>query len=133
KVVVRVRSLGSPMHSGMFGGPAPDALAALIAMLATLRDAEGNTTVDGLEASQKWSGATYPAEQFRDDANVIEGVDLIGTGTVSDLLWARPAVTVLGIDCPPVVGSAAAVQADARARLHLRVPPGTDANAPPAH
>ena len=44
-VVVRVEALPSELHSGMFGGPAPDALAALVAMLATLRDDEGNTTV----------------------------------------------------------------------------------------
>ena len=36
--VVTVETLGSAMHSGMFGGAAPDALAALITMLATLRD-----------------------------------------------------------------------------------------------
>jgi acetylornithine deacetylase/succinyl-diaminopimelate desuccinylase-like protein len=33
---------------------------------------------------------------------------------------------VLGIDCPPVVGSAAAIQPHARARLNLRIPPGMD-------
>jgi acetylornithine deacetylase/succinyl-diaminopimelate desuccinylase-like protein len=43
------------------------------------------------------------------------------------MLWARPAATVLGIDCPPVVGSAAAIQPEARARINLRVPPGIDA------
>jgi acetylornithine deacetylase/succinyl-diaminopimelate desuccinylase-like protein len=53
-------------------------------------------------------------------------VSLLGDGTVSDMVWARPAVTVLGIDCPPVVGSAAAIQPHARARLNLRVPPGMD-------
>jgi acetylornithine deacetylase/succinyl-diaminopimelate desuccinylase-like protein len=126
-VWVTVRTLSSPMHSGMFGGAAPDALAALIHMLATLRDAEGNTTVRGLDASQSWDGAEYPPEQFRKDANVLDGVDLIGAGRVSDLLWARPAATVLGIDCPPVVGSSAAIQPQARARINLRVPPGMDA------
>jgi acetylornithine deacetylase/succinyl-diaminopimelate desuccinylase-like protein len=125
-VVVSVGALSSPMHSGMFGGAAPDALAALIAMLATLRDEHGNTTVQGLDASQTWSGADYPADRFRTDANVLPGVDLLGRGRVSDMLWARPAVTVLGIDCPPVVGSSAAIQPSARARINLRVPPGTD-------
>ena len=43
------------------------------------------------------------------------------------MLWARPAATVLGIDCPPVVGSSAAIQPEARARINLRVPPGMDA------
>jgi cysteinylglycine-S-conjugate dipeptidase len=126
EVTVTVRTLSSPMHSGMYGGAAPDALAALIQMLATLRDEHGNTTIGGLDNTQTWTGATYPPEQFRKDANVLDGVDLVGVD-VADLIWARPAVTVLGIDCPPVVGSSAAVQAEARAHISLRVPPGMDA------
>jgi cysteinylglycine-S-conjugate dipeptidase len=126
-VIVTVEALSSPMHSGMFGGAAPDALAALIHMLASLRDEHGNTTVRGLDVSQTWPGADYPADQFRTDANVLDGVGLIGDGRVSDMVWARPAATVLGIDCPPVVGSSAAIQPRARARINLRVPPGMDA------
>ncbi|WP_420121770.1 dipeptidase [Nakamurella sp.] len=125
-LVVTVETARSVLHSGMFGGPAPDALAALVAMLATLRDAAGNTTIDGLDASGSWAGAEYPADRFRSDAQVLDGVDLLGDGTVADMLWARPVVTILGIDCPPVVGSSAAIQPSARARLNLRVPPGTD-------
>jgi acetylornithine deacetylase/succinyl-diaminopimelate desuccinylase-like protein len=123
---VRLDALGSPMHSGMFGGPAPDPVAALISMLASLRNAEGDTTIDGLDNTQCWSGVTYPEDQFRADANVLDGVDLIGGGSVADMLWARPAVTVLGIDVPPVVGSAGAIQASVAARISLRVPPGVD-------
>src|SRR6516164_10622457 len=48
-VIVHVEALASELHSGMFGGAAPDALAALVAMLATLRDPRGNTTVRGLD------------------------------------------------------------------------------------
>jgi acetylornithine deacetylase/succinyl-diaminopimelate desuccinylase-like protein len=125
-VWVTVRTLKSAMHSGMFGGAAPDALAALIAMLATLRDERGNTTVKGLDAGQTWRGAAYPPAQFRKDANVIDGVDLLGE-SVEDMVWARPTATVLGIDCPPVVGSSAAIQPEARARINLRVPPGMSA------
>ena len=47
-------------------------------------------------------------------------------GSVSDMLWARPAVTILGIDCPPVLGSTAAIVPRAAARLNLRIPPGTE-------
>ncbi|HKD97879.1 MAG TPA: dipeptidase [Micromonosporaceae bacterium] len=126
-VVVTVGALGSEMHSGMFGGAAPDALAALVRILATLRDEHGNTTVTGLDNTQTWSGVDYPERQFRKDANVLDGVGLLGDGSVADMLWARPAVTVLGIDAPDVVGSAAAIQPTARARLNLRVPPGMDA------
>jgi cysteinylglycine-S-conjugate dipeptidase len=125
-VRVTVRTASMALHSGMYGGAAPDALAALIAMLATLRDENGNTTIENLDSSQSWHGAEYPPEQFRQDAGVLDGVDLLGEN-VSDMLWARPAATVLGIDCPPVVGSAAAIQPEARARINLRVPPGMDA------
>lgn len=55
----------------------------------------------------------------------MEGLALLGDGSVSDMLWARPAVTVLGIDCPPVVGSASAIVPRTAARLNLRIPPGT--------
>ncbi len=127
-VVVTVEALASEVHSGMFGGPAPDALAALIDMLAGLRDQRGNTTIEGLDATQTWDGERYAAEQFRADAGVLDGVGLLGDGAVSDMLWARPTVTVLGIDCPPVTGSSAAIVPRAAARLNLRIPPGTDAN-----
>jgi acetylornithine deacetylase/succinyl-diaminopimelate desuccinylase-like protein len=124
-VDVTVRGLGSAMHSGMFGGPAPDSLVGLIQMLASLHDEHGNTTIDGLDATQTWTGVDYPAEQFRADANVLDGVELMGDGSVADLLWARPSATVIGIDAPHVIGSANAVQASATARVSLRLPPGT--------
>jgi acetylornithine deacetylase/succinyl-diaminopimelate desuccinylase-like protein len=124
--VVTVETLASEVHSGTYGGAAPDALAALIAMLATLRDAAGNTTVTGLDNTGRWTGVGYPEDAFRTDATALDGVSLLGDGSVADMLWARPAVTVLGIDCPPVVGSADAIQPRAAARLNLRVPPGTD-------
>jgi cysteinylglycine-S-conjugate dipeptidase len=125
-VVVTVETLASALHSGMYGGAAPDALAALVAMLASLRDSAGNTRVGGLVDDQTWPGEPYPADRFRVDAGVLPGVWLLGDGSVADMLWARPAVTVLGIDCPPVLGSSAAVTPKAAARLNLRVPPGTD-------
>ena len=123
-VVVTVEALPSELHSGMFGGPAPDALAALISVLATLRDAKGNTTVRGLPNDGVWPGVAYPATRFRADAGLSADAALLGDGTVADLLWARSTLTVLGIDCPPVVGSAAAITPRARARLNLRIPPG---------
>jgi cysteinylglycine-S-conjugate dipeptidase len=121
---IKLSALGSAMHSGMFGGPAPDPVVALIRLLASLHDQEGDTVVDGLDNRQSWSGVDYPAEQFRSDANVLEGVELMGEGTVAEMLWARPSATVLGIDVPPVIGSSSAVQASAAARVSLRIPPG---------
>ena len=126
-VRVKVDTLEGNLHSGQFGGAAPDALAALIRVLDSLRDEDGSTTVDGLAADSTWEGLAYDEEQFRRDARVLDGVELTGTGAVADRIWARPAVTVLGIDCPPVVGATPSVQASARAMVSLRVPPGVDA------
>ncbi|MEU6025780.1 dipeptidase [Streptomyces tauricus] len=129
-VVVTFSSLRGEIHSGMFGGPAPDALAALIQTLSTLRDPEtGATRIQGMDCEGTWEGVGYDEQRFRADAGVLNGVQLTGTGSVADRLWARPALTVLGIDCPPVVGSAAAVPHTARARVSLRIPPGTDPTA----
>lgn len=124
---VQLDTLEGNLHSGQFGGAAPDALAAMIQLLASLRAEDGTTTVDGLTGDADWDGIQYPEAEFRQDAKVLDGVELIGTGTVADRIWARPAVTVIGIDCPPVVGATPSVQASARAQISLRVPPGHDA------
>ncbi|MEV8408957.1 M20/M25/M40 family metallo-hydrolase, partial [Streptomyces niveus] len=124
---VQVDTLEGNLHSGQFGGAAPDALAALIQLLASLRSEDGSTTVDGLAADADWDGLAYPEADFRKDAKVLDGVGLIGRGTVADRVWTRPAVTVVGIDCPPVVGATPSLQASARAQISLRVPPGQDA------
>jgi acetylornithine deacetylase/succinyl-diaminopimelate desuccinylase-like protein len=120
-------ALDSAMHSGMFGGPTPDPVTGLIQILATLHDTHGNTTIDGLQNTNTWPGADYPASRFRTDAHILDGVEVVGGGTVADMLWARYDVTTLGIDIPPVVGSAPVIQASARARVSLRVPPGARA------
>jgi acetylornithine deacetylase/succinyl-diaminopimelate desuccinylase-like protein len=125
-VVVTVDSLTRPVPAGAFGGPTPDALAALIQMLSTLRDTKGNTTVRGLYSGQKWMGVDYPSAQLRRDASVLDPVALLGDGAVADMVWARPAVTVAGIDCPPVDGRSPRIQPTARAHVNLRVPPGMD-------
>ncbi|WP_405655798.1 dipeptidase [Streptomyces sp. RK9] len=128
-VRVQIDTLEGNLHSGQFGGAAPDALGALVRVLDSLRAEDGSTTVDGLDSDGVWEGLQYSEADFRRDAKVLDGVGLIGEGSVADRIWARPAVTVLGIDCPPVVGATPSVQASARALISLRVPPGVDAAA----
>ncbi|OHV56520.1 dipeptidase [Pseudofrankia sp. BMG5.36] len=127
--VVRVTTGTSGMHSGMFGGPTPDALLALVAMLATLHNEAGDVTIPGLANGGVWNGEPYPEERLRADAHVLPEVGLLGSGTVADQLWARPALTVIGMEVPPLTGAPSAVQPAAAARLNLRVPPGVDPEA----
>jgi cysteinylglycine-S-conjugate dipeptidase len=126
-VEVEVRTLEGNLHSGQFGGAAPDALAAVIRMLDSMLDKDGNTVIDGLPPAPAWEGLEYTEADFRADAKVLDGVELRGSGPVADRIWARPAVTVLGIECPGVAGFTPSVQAGAKAVVSLRVPPGVDA------
>ncbi|GLW05687.1 dipeptidase [Microtetraspora sp. NBRC 13810] len=124
--VVEVRTLAENAHSGTYGGAAPDALTALCRLLATLHDEHGHVAVDGLVTGRP-PQADYPAERFRAEAGVLDGVGLLGSGGVAERVWAGPAATVLAIDAPAVPEAANALTASARAKVSLRVAPGDDA------
>ena len=126
---VTVDTLRAPVHSGLFGGAAPDAVAALVRTLDSLRDEHGRTVIDGVDNSARWEGAAYGTADFRADAGVLDGVALMGTDddAPADFVWARPAVTVTGFTSTPVAEAVNAVPATASAQLNLRVPPGMDA------
>ena len=64
-------------------------------------------------------------EQLRADAGLLDGVQLIGGGGLTERLWARPAVTVIGIDAPPATAAANTLIPAARATVSMRVAPAT--------
>jgi acetylornithine deacetylase/succinyl-diaminopimelate desuccinylase-like protein len=128
KITVTVRTLEGALHSGQFGGAAPDALLALTRLIASLHDASGNVAVEGLDDGD-WDGADWPEADFRRQAGVLDGVELIGTGDISDRVWARHAISVLGLDAPAVDTAGNIVIPHARAKVAVRVPPGADPQA----
>lgn len=123
-LAVTVETLREPRHSGLYGGAAPDALSVLIRMLATLHTAEGDVAVRGLDSTPSQLAGPEPG-RFRDEAGVLPGVSLSGTGTLADRLWSRPAITVTGIDAPAVAEAANILLPRARAKISVRLPPGT--------
>jgi len=125
--IVEVRTLDHPLHSGEFGGVAPDALVALIRMLATLHHDDGEVAVKGL-TSFDWAGGDYPEATYRSTSAILDDVQLIGRGTVGSRLWSKPSVSVLGIDCPSVDKASNVLLPSARARVALRIAPGSDAD-----
>ncbi len=124
-LVVEVRTLEQAGHSGLFGGPAPDALTALARLLATLHDENGDVAVDGLVRNPD-PGGLVEETSWRADAQILPGVQLMGTGSLAQRLWASPALSVLGIDAPPVAGAANILVPSAAAKLSMRVPAGQD-------
>jgi len=125
-VTVEVRTLHHGVHSGVYGGPVPDALTALCRLLATLHDERGDVAVAGLvRGGADPLGLTE--KRLRADSGLLDGVDLIGTGTLTARLWARPAISVIGIDAPAVASAPNTLIPVARAKVSMRVAPGDDA------
>jgi len=100
-VTVEVRALHHGVHSGAYGGPVPDALTALCRLLATLHDERGDVAVAGL-ARGRTGPLDLTEERLRADAGMLAGVHLIGTGSLTERLWAHPAIAVIGVDAPAV-------------------------------
>lgn len=129
-VVVRTRSIEQPVHSGLYGGAAPDALLELIRILSTLHDANGLVAVPGLEPTEHWNGNGPSTETFAKNAGVLPGVKVLGTDqgfAPNDLTVTNPSITVTALDALPVADAVNAVPATAAAHVSLRVPPGRDA------
>ncbi|WP_255672956.1 M20/M25/M40 family metallo-hydrolase [Glycomyces amatae] len=124
-VFVEVRTLARPVHSGEFGGAAPDALLTLVAALASLHDADGNVAVPELRRDA-WDGTAYTDEEFADLTGMLPGTAQLGTGPIGERLWHGPAITVIGLDAPAVDTAASAVVPYARAYLNVRVHPEQD-------
>ncbi|GAA5138659.1 dipeptidase [Pseudonocardia adelaidensis] len=125
-VTVEVAMLERPAHSGVYGGPVGDALTALCRALATLHDANGEVAVPGLVHGTS-EAPDVDESVFRADVGLLDGVELIGSGSIPTRAWAKPAVAVLGIDAPRVAEASNVLLPRARARVGMRLAPGDDA------
>jgi acetylornithine deacetylase/succinyl-diaminopimelate desuccinylase-like protein len=126
--IVEVRALKHGVHSGGYGGAAPDALTALCRLLATLHDDNGEVAVEGL-ATAPAPGFDYPEKRFRDEAAMLDGVALLGRGgSIAERVWAKPAASVLALDAPSVADASNTLIPSARAKVSLRLAPGDDAH-----
>lgn len=125
---VTVRTLKFPVHSGLFGGAAPDAMTAMIRILDTLHDENGDTVIPGVDTSS-WDGAAMEEWVYRDGSAILDGVDYLGTGSLSDRIWAKPSVTVLGMDLPTTAEASNVLLPEVTAKLSMRIVPGSDGEA----
>jgi len=130
--VVTVSTLDHAVHSGSFGGPVPDALTALCRLLATLHDERGDVAVAGLGVAEP-PGLDYPEERLRAEAGLLDGVEWIGTGSLVERLWCKPAIAVIALSTTPVDRASNTLIPSASAKISLRVAPGDDADAALGH
>jgi len=123
-LTVTVRTIKQALHSGLFGGVAPDAMVAFLLMMSSCYGENGTTKIAGLEGAN-YPGVDYPADLLRKQAGLLEGVDFAGSGSLSSRLWSHPSLSVIGLDkLPSVQGSSNITIPEVSAALSLRFQPG---------
>lgn len=120
-----IRTLDHALHSGMYGGPLPDAMTAMIRLLASLHNEKGDVAIAGLK-SDVTNGPTVSYEELAKESGLLAGVERIGTKSITQQIWGEPAVTVIGIDFPSVAVSSNTAQPEVTARVSLRLAPSED-------
>ncbi len=126
RFTLTVRTLAHASHSGIFGGPVPDAMLATIKLLATLWEEDGSVAVAGLT---RYDAPTpeFGEDDLRRDAGLLPGVSTIGTGSILSRIWNQPAITVTGIDAPDVLNASNTILPEISVVISVRVAPGQDA------
>jgi cysteinylglycine-S-conjugate dipeptidase len=122
---VEVRTAANAVHSGLYGGAIPDALTALARLLASLHDEAGDVAIPGLV-----TGPAAPLDLTEDEVRAavgtVAGLELIGSGSLTERMWTRPAVSVLAIDAPRTAEAINQLVPVARAKVSMRTAPGQD-------
>ena len=121
-----VRTLAHASHSGMFGGAVPDAMLAMVRLLATLHDEDGSVAVAGL-TSHDATVPEYSVEQLIQETGLLPGVSPIGRGPILSRIWSQPAITVTGIDAPTVATASNTLSPSVTVRISARIAPGQSA------
>jgi acetylornithine deacetylase/succinyl-diaminopimelate desuccinylase-like protein len=131
---LEVRGAKSDLHSGMYGGAAPNPFMALAQMLARLKDEEGHILIPGFydeiippSAAElaAWRSLPFDEEQYR--IAEVGSRTLVGEPgyTVLERTWARPTLDVHGIPGGFTgAGAKTVIPAKAVAKVSMRLVPG---------
>ena len=129
RVDVEVRTLDHAVHSGMWGGLAPDGIMTMIRLLDSLWNDDGSPAVEGLHRGEA-ADVEYPETRLKAESGVLDGVAWVGQGPMVERMWTQPAITVTGFDAPKSAGASNTLVPSAKARVTIRIAPGdTSVNA----
>jgi acetylornithine deacetylase/succinyl-diaminopimelate desuccinylase-like protein len=134
-VQVEVRSVKQALHSGMWGGPVPDAAMALCRMLASLTNPDGSIAIPGikkmvkpLSPSEKKSIASLPVtvKQYREQAGMLPGTKLLGGRPPYEVNWRQPSIAVNAFQASTRKDARNILVESAWARVGIRLVPDMD-------
>jgi acetylornithine deacetylase/succinyl-diaminopimelate desuccinylase-like protein len=131
---IEVRGAKSDLHSGMYGGAAPNPFVALAQMLARLKDQDGHILIprfydDIVPPSAAelaaWRSLPFDEEQYR--IAEVGSKTLVGESgySVLERTWARPTLDVHGMPGGFIgAGAKTVIPAKALAKVSMRLVPG---------
>ena len=133
---IEVRGARSDLHSGMYGGAAPNPFVALSQIIAQLKRTDGRIAIpgfyDGIEEPTKaeleaWRSLPFDEEVFR--SREVGSPELTGETMFSVLerLWSRPTMDVHGMPGGFTgAGAKTVIPAKATAKISFRLVPGME-------
>jgi len=130
---IEVRGAKTDLHSGMYGGVAPNPFFALAHIIAKLKDEDGNILIPGFfddvvapsaEELAAWRRLPFDEEEYR--KNEVGSTRLIGEPgySVLERTWARPSLDVHGMPGGFIgAGAKTVIPAKATAKISMRLVP----------
>ena len=131
---ISVRTLQRDLHSGSYGGVAPNAIETLIRILAQLKSETGEIRVPGLyeaiepptqQELETWKGLPFDEEQFLTREVTAKALTGLSDRSVYERVWALPTFEIHGIRGGFTGdGAKTVIPAEATAKVSLRLVPG---------
>jgi acetylornithine deacetylase/succinyl-diaminopimelate desuccinylase-like protein len=134
---LEVRGAKTDLHSGMYGGAAPNPFVALAQIIAKLKDEDGKIAIprfyDGIEEPTAdelaaWKSLPFDEEHYRETE--VGSTELTGEPSYSVLerTWSRPTMDVHGMPGGFIgAGAKTVIPAKAVAKISFRLVPGMKA------
>ncbi len=131
---LEVRGAKTDLHSGMYGGAAPNPFVTLAQIIAKLKDEDGHILIPGIydgiippspEELAAWKSLPFDEEHYR--KTEVGSKELVGEAgySVLERTWARPTLDVHGIPGGFIgAGAKTVIPAKATAKVSMRLVPG---------